>query len=422
MPGPLEGIKILEFSEIIAGPFAGMLLADMGADIIKVEPPWGEAFRHTIAIAPNESRQYVALNRGKRSLPLDLTRQEAREIVYKLVPEMDVVMVNYRPDVPAKLGIDYETLSTIQPRLIYCENTAFGSRGPHSLRPGSDIVAQAMTGLMAAGGKVQDGVPQPISATALADYATGITMAWGISAALYSRERTGRGQKIEAALMATALGIQNFRFINIKSIDQEALSQFYEDLTLLQEAGTPYEDILSFYQGFRARAPGNIYYRTYQAKDGFLAVGCLSDPVRKRMADVMGLHDIRFEPGYDPLSDEAKAFGEELAKKAEACIREKPVEEWLRLFDPAGVPAGPLKFTEELLRDEHVIANDFVIKLEHPVVGELETVGPILKMSDTPLKAKASSPSLGQHTDAILEELGYSSEEIQRLREQKAVL
>ena len=420
MPGPLEGIKVLEFSEIIAGPFAGMLLSDMGADIIKVEAPWGEPFRHTIPIVPFESRQYISLNRGKRSLPLDLTRPEAQEVVYKLVPDMDVVMVNYRPDVPAKLGIDYETLSNINPRLIYCENTAFGRQGPHSLRPGSDIVVQAMTGLMTAGGKIANGVPQPISATALADYATGISMAWGVSAALFHRERTGKGQKVEAALMATALGVQAFRFVNVQSIDQKALEQFNEDITLLQEQAVPYEDLL-FYQTFRARPPGNIYYRTYQAKDGFLAVGCLSEPVRKRMSEALGLRDAQFEAGYDPQSEEAQTLGDELVEKAEARFKEKTVDEWLKVLDAVGVPVGPVKFTEELLRDEQVLANGLVTELEHPLVGKVETNGPLLKMSETPLKAKGSSSTLGEHTDGILESLGYGPDEIRRLRDQKVI-
>ena len=153
MPGPLDGVKVLEFSEIIAGPFGGMLLSDMGADVIKVEPPWGEPWRFAREFIPNESRTYIAVNRGKRSLPLDLTRAEGREIAYRLLPETDVVVVNARPDVPHKLGIDYETLSAINPRIVYCDITAFGRQGPQRHRPGYDIVTQAMTGLMAAEGE-----------------------------------------------------------------------------------------------------------------------------------------------------------------------------------------------------------------------------------------------------------------------------
>ena len=158
MVGPLDGIKVLELSEMIAGPYAGMLLADMGADVIKVEPPWGEAWRLVQQVVPLESRPYMAVNRGKRSLPLDLTKPKGQEVLYKLVPDTDVMIVTYRPDVPKKLGIDYETMHAKNPRLVYCANTAFGTEGPQSRLPGYDLILQAMTGLMAAEGKTKDGV------------------------------------------------------------------------------------------------------------------------------------------------------------------------------------------------------------------------------------------------------------------------
>ncbi len=153
MVGPLDGIKVLELSEMIAGPYAGMLLADMGADVIKIEPPWGEAWRLVQQVVPLESRPYMAVNRGKRSLPLDLTKPKGQEVLYKLVPDTDVMIVTYRPDVPKKLGIDYETMHAKNPRLVYCANTAFGTEGPQSRLPGYDLILQAMTGLMAAEGK-----------------------------------------------------------------------------------------------------------------------------------------------------------------------------------------------------------------------------------------------------------------------------
>ena len=222
MPGPLDGVKVLEFTEIIAGPFCGMLLADMGADIIKVEPPWGEPWRIIQQVIPNEGRQYMSLNRGKRCLTLNLKRPEAREVVYRLLPDMDVVLINARPDVPKSLGIDYETLSAMNPGLIYCSNTAFGTDGPWSLMPGYDIVAQGVTGLMTSEAKLKDdGTPEQIVSTPLADYSTGIAMAWGVSAALYHRERTGRGQKIETSLLGSALAVQGGRFIEVDALDKE---------------------------------------------------------------------------------------------------------------------------------------------------------------------------------------------------------
>ena len=385
MPGPLEGIRVLEFTEIIAGPFSGMLLGDMGADVIKVEPPWGEPWRFAFPFLPTESKTFIGLNRSKRSLTLDLTKPEGKEVIYRLILDMDVVIINSRPDVPYNLGIDYETLSEKNPRIIYCENTAFGRSGPDSYRPGYDIIAQAMSGLMASEDKIKDGVPQQVQSTAVADFSTGIAIAWGVSAALFNRERTGKGQKIESTLLGTALAVQTSRFLQIDSIDDEQRQELLETLNALRLAGTPYEEIHKYYREFmdgRRFRGFTVYYRTYQTKDGALAVGCLSDPLRKRMLDVLGLEDIRFQPNYDMYSEETKAFNEKLNAQAEAKFLEKTVEDWLATLDEAGVPAGPVRFVEELVDNEQVIANDLVVELEHSLAGKLKMVGPILKMSE----------------------------------------
>ena len=417
MPGPLDGVRILEFTEIIAGPFGGMLLSDLGADIIKVEPPWGEPWRFSQPFIPNESRTYISLNRGKRSLPIDLTKPEGLEIKYKLIPDIDVIIINARPDVPYNLGIDYETLSAKNPRLIYCENTAFGRKGPDSYRPGYDIVIQAMSGLMASEGKIQDGVAQQIQSTAIADYAAGITIAWSVCAALYHRERSGQGQKIEASLLGTALAVQGGRFLQVAVVDDEPRAELLEALSQLKADGAPYEEVQERYRQQSPWRRGNVYYRSYQTRNGIITVGCLSNPLRKRMADVLGLYDIRFEPDYDPTTEESMAFAEELVKKAEAVFKQKTVEEWLTLLDEAGVPAGPLRFVEEMVTNEQVIANDLVVELDHSLVGSVKMVGPVFSMSETPLEAKMASPALGEHSDEILGQLGYSAEEIQKLKD-----
>ena len=420
MPGALDGIKVLEFTEIIAGPFGGMLLADMGADVVKIEPPWGDPWRHPFPIEPGESKTFMSLNRGKRSLPLDLTKQEGREVVYRLIPQTDVVIINYRPDVPYNLGIDYETLSAINPRLVYCENTAYGREGPHSQRPGYDIIAQAMTGLMASEDKIKDGVPQQVSSTPVADVSTGISTAWAVCAALYHRERSGKGQKIETNLLASALAAQSTRFMEVDRVDAEPRAEFYESMQVMKEAGVPYTDIHAYYREHFDSRRGrgfSIYYRTYQAADGALAVGCLSDPLRKRLIDLVGLRDIRFEPDYDMHSEEALEFYEKLNGQMEDIFRQKSVSEWLRLLDAAGVPAGPVRFVEELVDDEQVVSNGLVVELEHSVVGKVKMVGPMLKMSETPLQPTVASPALGEHTDETLAACGYTAEQIGMLRE-----
>ena len=420
MPGALDGIRILEFTEIIAGPFGGMLLADMGAEVIKIEPPWGDPWRHAAPIEPGESKTFISLNRGKRSLPLDLTKQEGRDVVYRLISKTDVVIINYRPDVPYNLGIDYETLSAINPRLVYCENTAYGREGPHSQRPGYDLIAQAMTGLMASEDKIEDGVPQQVSSTPVADVSTGIAAAWSVCAALFHRERSGKGQKIETNLLASALSAQATRFMEVKRVDAEPRAEFYESMQLMKDAGVPYADIHAYYREHFDSRRGrgfSIYYRTYQAADGVLAVGCLSDPLRKQLIDLVGLRDIRFEPNYDMYSEESRLFYEKLNAQMEDIFRRKSVSEWLRLLDDAGVPAGPVRFVEELVDDEQVISNGQVIELEHSVVGKVKMVGPLVRMSETPLEPILASPALGEHTDSILAACGYTAERIQELRE-----
>lgn len=416
--GPLVGVKIVEFAGIGPGPFCGMLLADMGAEVIKVEPPEGEPWRLFAQFIPLESKTFISLNRGKKSLPLDINTPEARAIIHKLVEDVDVVILNYRPDVPARAGIDYETLSAINPRLVYCENTAFGRQGPDSYRPGYDIIIQAMSGLMAAENKVLNGVPQVVSSTAVADFATGIMMAYGITAALLAREKTGRGQKVEAALLGTALAVQTSAFTYIDAVDDAWLPTFLSDLEEARSRGATWEEMAAMRLGaMPTQAVGNIYYRTYKTKDSYLAVGCLSISLRRKLAGVLGIADPRLEnPNIDLTDESVRATLLKLVEEVESQFETHTTAEWLKILDGAGVPSGPVRFVQELFDDPQVQANDLVVDLEHPLAGHLKMVGPTLKMSDTPPEVKASSPPLGQDTEAILTGLGYTAEQIEELR------
>lgn len=407
--GPLAGINVLEFSEIIAAPFAGMLLADMGASVTKVEPPQGDPWRGFQPLGLREGRGYISLNRGKRGIVLDLNEPEGRKVARELAAASDVVLINYRPDVAAKLGIDYETLRAGHPRLIYCDNTAFGRRGPYAHRPGYDLIAQAVTGLMSVEGRNENGVPL-VNALPSADLATGIAMAWGVCAALYARERTGEGQFISTTLMGSALGLQNTRVMSIEAVDTDVREEALRKVNELRAAGSEYREQLAVMAAVRP-AVGNIYYRCYRTRDGFIAVGCLSTPLRKKLLAVTGMHDWRIglPPEAIDYSDSAVVHrATALVAEAEALFADRTTAEWLRLLDEGGVPAGPLRFTEELLDDPQVIENEFMTSVDHPLMGPVRMAGPMIQMSATPLAARGASPTLGEHTDEVLAELGYT--------------
>jgi crotonobetainyl-CoA:carnitine CoA-transferase CaiB-like acyl-CoA transferase len=422
--GPLDGIRVLEFTQIIAGPFGCQNLADMGAEVIKVEPPEGEPWRLFSQFMPGEAKHFQSLNRGKRSLVLSLQQPEAQAIVHRLVPGMDVVVINYRPDVPAKLGIDYETLRALKPDLIYVDNTAFGRKGPRAQSPGYDIIAQAISGLMVGEGKFdpETGTPKIISSTAIADYGTGLAIAWGVCAALYHREKTGEGQLIESTLLQTALAFQGGSVFDLPAAD--ALKyQRMERVHQLQQSGASYPEIITAHNPLAAMiGAGNIYYRAFSTQDGAIAIGALSPTLWAKVraaldTDFLGLAD----PEFNPTNAEWGANAVQQVAVIEEHVRSKTTAEWEAIFTANGVPNGALEFPEDMVDDPQVLANDGIVELEHDLSGPQRQVGPVLKMSATPLAAQGASPPLGRDTEAILAEAGYSTDEIATLREAGAI-
>ena len=415
--GPLAGIRVLEFSQIIAGPFGCQNLADMGADVIKVEPPEGEAWRQFSQFMPGESKWFQSLNRGKRSLALALREPAAQQIIHRLVPQIDVVVINYRPDVAARLGIDYDTLRALKPDLIYVDNTAFGRRGPWAARPGYDIVAQAVSGLMALDGKFDpdNGAPQPMSSP-VADYSTGIVIAWGVCAALYHRERTGQGQMIETTLLNSALALQGSVVMDLPAADEQAAAKM-ESVAALRERGAGYAELQDAYQQRGAMGSVNIYYRCWETSDGAVAIGALSPSLWAKVREALETDFLGFaDPEFDMTNPDSLAAGQARVRELEEQVRAKTTAEWLARFEQCGVPCGPIRFAEELRNDEQLTANQMIVELNHDLAGPQRQVGPLLQMSATPLAAQASSPPLGRDTDEIVRTAGYTDDQIAQLR------
>jgi crotonobetainyl-CoA:carnitine CoA-transferase CaiB-like acyl-CoA transferase len=428
MPGPLTGIRVLDFTQIIAGPLGAQHLADMGADVVKIEPLEGEPWRLTGQFLPGESKAYHVLNRGKRSLALNLAHPDAKETIRRLVETMDVVVINYRPDVAKRLGIDYDTLREVKPDLVYVDSTAFGRHGPWANKPGYDIVAQAVAGVLSSAARFDEhGTPVlMMGGLPVLDLTTGYAIAMAALAALYHRALTGHGQLVETSLLQTGLVLQHSKFSALPIADANTREAFRRELTESRAEGEGYTAIVQRKRAeYEAGQVANIYYRVYLTSDGAIAVGALSPALRQKFRDALGIeYDPRdHDPEYNAASKEALAFGLTLRDETEAKFASRTTAEWSDYLDNAGVPAGELTFTEELSDHEQVLANDYTVELEHEVLGGGEIQpAPAFHMHLTPMKPTKSSPPLGFHGDEILREVGFDDEAIARLREGRAIL
>jgi CoA:oxalate CoA-transferase len=425
MPGPLAGVRILDCTEIIAAPYAASMLSDLGAEVIKVEPVEGEPWRLQAQFIPLESRSFIQLNRGKKGMTLNLRDPRGREVFYKLVPTADVMVLNYRPDTPAKLGIDYETISRINPGIVYVWNTAFGRKGPHANRPGYDIISQAYSGIMTSWGGERGGFPTTM-ATAIADFTSALVVCWAVTTGLYDREKRGRGQLIDTSLLATAMVLQPGRFFSIEDLDHDKIEDMKAGVRRARAEAATYAELKEKVNEVRARggqpvadSPGNIYYRTYRCADGYVAVGNLSAALRVKFQRALEIEDPRYsgDPDLAPLTEKGREIGARLVAICEEKFRGKTVAEWLDHFDKHGVPAGPVLFPEELWDDEQVLANNLIVDAHHAVLGHLKMVGPPIAFSETPASVNSASPTLSAHTDEVLCELGFREDDMAAFRE-----
>jgi crotonobetainyl-CoA:carnitine CoA-transferase CaiB-like acyl-CoA transferase len=405
---------MLEFSQIIAGPVAGVYLSDLGVDVVKVEPPRGDDRRNTMAMVPNEGKYFQSLNRGKRGLVVDLQRPQGRSLIHRIIPTFDVVTINYRPGVAKRLEIDYETLSAIRPDLIYVNITGFGERGPESQRAGSDIVAQAYSGLMATEGNTEeDGAPKFIQSAPYADRASALVVAMGVSSALFHRERTGEGQLLDVSLLQTALDLLSRHVMQEPVHDATLRDPMIARIHELQHEGEPYSETVAARQEHLSRyTTQRLYYRGYHTKEGAVVLGSLTRTNREGVRRVLDIEDPTDDADFDANDP---GWPEEFVtwqERVQERMYEETANEWVRRFDEAGVPASVVHLAEEMGDDPQVEAMGMMSDLVHPVTGPQRVVGPVLQMSKSPTSARRHAPVFGADTSEVLLEAGIGEDEI----------
>ena len=381
--GPLAGVHVVDFSSFIAGAFAATMLGDMGASIVKVESLAGDAARHWGPFLNGESRMFQGWNRNKRSIAVDLQSEKGREIVYDLVRRADIVVENFRPGITSKLKIDYPVLSAINEKLIYLSITAFGTKGPYGERPGYDPILQALTG--AARGNIRYKGNTGICSVAISDFGSALLGACGLLAALYHRERTGQGQFLETTLLQAAMTLQSHMFV--KALETEE------------------------------KPPLGIFpYQFYRTQDDVIFLACGTDRFWQLLCDAIGAPELAEDPEYKSNAQRV-THTEELKAKLEERLGLKTTKEWERILVERGVPCAPAQTYQEWFDDPQVAAMDMKPIIQHSTIGSMQLSGIPIHFHETPGAIQSAPPTLGEHTDVVLMELGYSPESIDSIRE-----
>ncbi len=394
--GPLKGMKVLELAQIMAGPTCGMMLADMGADVIKVEkvPGGDDARNYREENAREISQSYGTLNRNKRSIALDLKSPRGREILKRMVKEADVLIENYRLGTMEKLGLGYDQLKEINPGLIYCAISGYGRTGPMAEKGGFDLIAQGFSGIMSVTGE-KGGRPLK-SGNSVADINAGILATVGILAAYIERQRTGRGQVVETSLF------------------EASLQQMY------------WFAAMYFGTGIAAGASGSAHpliapYQAFQASDKWITLGGANQRNWHKIAEVLGHPEWKDDPRF--LTGPARKQNEDvLAEMIGEVLRTKPAAHWIEVFEKAGVPVGPINNIEEVLNHPQTHARNMVVETVHPVVGRMRSLGLPIKFSESKPEITRPASLLGEQSREILSEFGVPEAEIQELIDQGVVI
>ncbi len=403
---PFDGIRVVEFGQFVAVPFAAQLLAEGGAEVIKIESLEGDPTRRLAQIAPMESRTFLSRNRGKRSLPLNLRHADAAPIIEALLSRADVALMNFRPGLAEQLGLDADALSKRYPRLVIATVTPFGRYGPDSDLAGMDIVVQARSGLMVANGRAGEGRPlsgDPVSA----DYMAAMSLAFGVASALLRRTATGTGGEVHASLMQAAMTLNNNQMMRVESIDGPIHERSLQDLAEMRARGASYEEQREAQVSARARTMADIYFRTYSTADGWLAVACGSRKLRRAFIGAIGLDD-----PYAGDDVEDADYYPRLQQSAEQRMTERTTAEWETTLAGAGVPASRVLLPIEILDDPQAEANEMLYDLDHPEVGKIRLLAPPVALDRSGFRKPAATRPFASETREILAELGFDAAQV----------
>lgn len=381
---PLAGIRVLDLSRVLAGPYCTMMLADYGADIVKIEPPGvGDDSRAFGPFVGQESAYFMSLNRNKRSMTLNFKRQAECDLFKEMIQHADVVVENYRPGTMEKFGLGYEELKKINPRLIYAACSGFGHTGPYRDKPAYDIIVQAMGGIMSITG-AENGEPTRVGAS-VGDIIAGMFTAYGVMMALFHRERSGEGQKIDVGMLDCQLAVL-----------ENAISRYMTSGVNPVPLGN--------------RHPSITPFAAFTAKDGLLIVGAGNDRLWEKLCNIIGKPELAKDERF--VTNGARTANvNELMAALNCVFCEKEMDYWLNLLEEAGLPCAPINTIERVVNDPHIKARDMIVEVEHPVAGKFKVPGVPVKMSLTPGAVTRCAPLLGEHAAELLKEiLGWDEE------------